>query len=210
MLYAGPKLEDAAGTDAFTPGGGSGDGKNLSVFRQIRALDATARYLLPMTVLPSTGTPVALVAGRIYYMPFDAEIMTDGLACEVTTAGAAGSMARMAIYTCGSNGLPDQLIVEGTPVSIATTGLKVVAISPPIRVNQACWVALTISAAASFRTGVIDPAGVKRATGQVNLTGNGSSYGVQRSSGSYAALPSTAAYDFDYTDRLTLGIRGAV
>lgn len=209
LPLAGTELVEVVQGGANVKVATSQTGRNLSLFRQIRALDATARYLLPMTVVPSTGT-IALSAGRIYYMPFEVEILTDGLAFEVTTAGTAGSTARMGIYGCLANGLPGALIVEGTPVSIASTGIKIVTLASNVRVMGPCWLAFSASAAVTVRAGTVNADGVKKAFGHTTLSAASGIRGVQNSSSSFAALPNPATYDFDHSNHITLALRGAV
>jgi hypothetical protein len=66
-------------------------------------------------------------SNRIYYMtfPVNASVTVDSLSIEVTTAAASGT-ARLGIYTIGTDGRPDALVVDAGTVSVTTQGIKTI------------------------------------------------------------------------------------
>lgn len=80
----------------------------------------------------ATGTTLALTAGRVYAIPFAAEVDADidAIGFRVTTAGAAGTLARVAYAPMGADGLPlmaDR--VESATVAVSSTGNKICSIT---------------------------------------------------------------------------------
>jgi hypothetical protein len=68
---------------------------------------------------------ITLVANKMYALPFltDETRAFDRISIQVTTAGAAGTLARLGIYN-DSGGLPDALVLDAGTVSVASTGGK--------------------------------------------------------------------------------------
>lgn len=77
-------------------------------------------------IVTAYGT-TALVADRAYAVPFRAAVDRDidGVFFRVSLAGAAGKLAKCAIFAHGSDGLPGPVLATGTSVAVDTTGLKV-------------------------------------------------------------------------------------
>lgn len=80
--------------------------------------------------ITASGT-ITLVADRAYAIPFmaavDSEI--DAIAFRVTTAGAAGKLAKAAIFSVGNDGLPGVKLAESGTIAIDATGLKLATFS---------------------------------------------------------------------------------
>ena len=74
---------------------------------------------------------ITLVVDTLYAMPFltDETRAFDRISIQVTTAGAAGKLARLGIYS-DSGGLPGALVLDAGTVSVASTGGK------EININQ--------------------------------------------------------------------------
>lgn len=86
----------------------------------------------------SAASSVAMVADRAYAVPFaagvDAEI--DALIFRVTTAAAAGKVAKVAIWSYGADGLPGVSLAESSTIAVDSTGIKTAtftAFRPPSR-----------------------------------------------------------------------------
>jgi hypothetical protein len=110
---------------------------------------AYPKFLLPTRPIAS-GDLIGAIAsalgtapfsnGNLYLQPVvvDRPVTLSGLSVNVTSAGTAGSVHRLGIYSDGSNGLPQSLILDAGTVDTSTTGLKTAAISyllvPGIRV----------------------------------------------------------------------------
>lgn len=92
---------------------------------------ATVYNSLP-GVSPVTGAPVqvaALAAGTTYYMPIRIEDagagpVLDSLTVEVTTAGGAGTLARIGICVASPDLAPGALIFGSAALAVDSTGLK--------------------------------------------------------------------------------------
>jgi len=130
-------------------------------------------------------------ADTFYASPFelDSDITITALAMKVIANPVASSTVRVGIYTMGTDGLPDKLIVESGELDTSTTGAKIATIASTI-IKKGYYFGCMVGSDA------IDPAAT-------NLTSiNKCIYGHQRAtavplsmaSGSYtyAALPATA------------------
>lgn len=82
--------------------------------------------------LTSAATTQALTADRLYCIPLVVcrDFSIDRIAIQVTTAGAAGTKARLGIYENGTNLHPGDLLVDLGTVDVDSTGVKVITISP--------------------------------------------------------------------------------
>ena len=98
--------------------------------------------------IPLAGTfggPVARVAPTAFYeagnmlvavsFELDADATIDQLACEVTTAGAAGAEVYVGLYDSLSSGLPGDLVANGT-VTADTTGVKTITLDPTVALTK--------------------------------------------------------------------------
>lgn len=91
----------------------------------------TTYYSIPGVVTTGVNT-FTLTAAFLHYMPFfvQSSITLDQLACEVTTAAAAGNNLRMGIYAAttdwNATGTP---LVDSGAVLVDTTGVKTASIS---------------------------------------------------------------------------------
>jgi len=98
------------------------------------------------TVSYATGT---LGADWLYLVPFKYEQINrqiSGMVVDVTAAGAGGTIARMGIYSIGSDGLPNQLLAEGNgTVSVATTGSKSISFAANINLPSGWYYSAIIS-----------------------------------------------------------------
>jgi hypothetical protein len=63
---------------------------------------------------------------RLYYVPFLLRVGSPvtSLAMNVTTAGAAGTTARIGLYTCNEKGYPGALLATSGDIDTSTTGVK--------------------------------------------------------------------------------------
>lgn len=69
----------------------------------------------------------AMTPDRVYYTcrKFEVAGKLDGIVVPVATAGAAGTFIKIALYSVGSNGLPENRIVNFNNVDVGSTGNKV-------------------------------------------------------------------------------------
>lgn len=82
-------------------------------------IGGTAQYTVPGVDFSGISTR-ALTASRIYYSPWlvVSPITIDQLAIEVTTAGAAGKIARLAIYNADTDWQPTSKVVDAGTVVV--------------------------------------------------------------------------------------------
>ena len=78
-----------------------------------------------MGLVAATGSYTG-VADRAVAIPACAAVDSDidGVMFRVTTAGAASTQAKCAIFSVGSDGLPDVKLAEGAAVAVDSTGVK--------------------------------------------------------------------------------------
>lgn len=99
------------------------DGQSGSVNRAV----TTAHRL-------TTGTAAGMTTLRLSYVPFllrtGASVVSLGI--NVTTAGAAGKIARLGMYTCNELGYPGSLLTSTSDFAIDSTGLKTTTLATPI------------------------------------------------------------------------------
>ena len=69
---------------------------------------------------------VALTADRAYAVPFVAQVdgEIDAVQFRVTTAGAAGKLAKVSVWSVGANGLPGVKLAESSTIAVDSTGIK--------------------------------------------------------------------------------------
>jgi hypothetical protein len=95
-------------------------------------------YYGPQTSFATgTLTNTALVANSLWAVPF---LLTeqhnfDQIGISVSTAGAAGGLARLGIYEAGANGLPGALVQDAGTVTTDTTGVKIITIGRLLQPN---------------------------------------------------------------------------
>jgi hypothetical protein len=112
----------------------------------------TGRYYWPQYGSVGTGT-VSLTANEIGAMPFfiAKDATFDRILCEVTTAGAAGALIRLAIYTHDfSSGRPGSLVLDAGTVATTSIGVKEITISQLLQRGY-YWFANQVNIAATFR-----------------------------------------------------------
>ena len=113
-LLEGQLADHAADLDAHT--------------KNVLEIVRTGEYYLS----PSHGYgTLTMVANRLYARPLVVvrDITIDRLAIEVTSAGAAGTKARLGIYNVGTNLYPGTLILDAGEVAVDATGIKAATIS---------------------------------------------------------------------------------
>lgn len=76
-------------------------------------------------VTASAGS-TTMTADRVYIVPFAAAVDADidGVLFRVVTAGAAGKLAKAAIYSVGPDGMPGVKLAESNSVAVDSTGVK--------------------------------------------------------------------------------------
>ena len=96
----------------------------------------------------------ALTLDKLYLIPLDtpASASFDRIGVEVTTAGAAGALLRLGVYTANSGGLPTTLLSDFGTVDSATTGNKELTVSRALS-DTTAWLAVACQVATcSVRT----------------------------------------------------------
>jgi len=127
-------------------------------------------------------TTLALTANRLYAAPFFVPCVQsfDRIAINVTTAGAAGTLARIGIYYDNGATAPGELTLDSGDIAVNATGVKQVNISISLSMRL-IWLAIVASAAVTIRA---------LAVGSSNAVylGNNSSLGAAWGSHYYAAF----------------------
>jgi len=105
-------------------------------------------YYLAATKVAGTGTS-ALVADRIYYLPFFLPgLVVDRLGIE-TTAGAGN--ARLGLYT-NLNGMPDTLILDGGVLDISSSAVLETTITATTLPATWVWMCAAVSSTPTVRS----------------------------------------------------------
>lgn len=73
------------------------------------------------------------------------------VACNVTVAGSAGAVVRMAVYRMVAGSFTATLLADSGPVSATTVGQKAVAINAPVTAGETLWLAVVAQGAATTR-----------------------------------------------------------
>lgn len=125
------------------------DAHTKNMFEALR----TGVYLFPFPVASTYST--ALTANRLVTAPFivGRDITIDRLAIEVTSAAAAGKIARLGIYKSnGASGnlYPGDLVLDASTVAIDSTGVKAISINQSLT-KGFYYLAISNDAAASLR-----------------------------------------------------------
>jgi hypothetical protein len=89
----------------------------------------------------TTGTLVT-TAGNMTAIPMwlPTSMTAVSIECQVSTAGAAGSLVRLGIYSPGTGDNPATLVLDAGTVAADTTGVKAITISQPLS-GGLCWLA---------------------------------------------------------------------
>jgi hypothetical protein len=102
--------------------------------------------------MATATTNTSAIVGRLYLIPFvnGAAATADRIGFNVTTGGAAGSVARCGIYSAKTDGtfLADTLLVDGGEFDTTTTGIKEATISQALAADTLYWFAFTAGTAA--------------------------------------------------------------
>lgn len=96
----------------------------------------------------SAGTKFGLTADRVYYLPFLAtatETLTNAYV-RVTTAGAAGTTAKIGIYRMTTDGKPGDRITSTASFGVDATGVKGGALGTSLQVRKGEWLYTAIAA----------------------------------------------------------------
>lgn len=92
---------------------------------------------------PATSAATrVLTFGRAEYAPFPVSISfnTDRISLEVTSAGTAGATINLGIYADDGFGRPGARLIDAGAVAGDSTGVKLIAISPSLRIPEGiCW-----------------------------------------------------------------------
>lgn len=110
---------------------GTGGGSNPAEGRP--KLSGSAYWTLPGCEIISIATQAAS-ANQIRYTAFfvSTQVTVDAIGCEVTTAGAAGTTIRTAIYNADTDLQPTTLVAEAAATAAAdTTGTKTMTLATP-------------------------------------------------------------------------------
>ena len=139
-----------AALSAFTPAAGEplwvtdskqlrvGDGSTAGGIlipkdQRDRVLLPSRRYTTHLRV-GGGSTPVSITQNAIYYLPFYVphEVTAVEIGLQVETA-LASSLARVGLYTTGTDHMPDALVVESGALDCSTVGVKVTSISEALQ-----------------------------------------------------------------------------
>jgi hypothetical protein len=126
----------------------------------------------------------------------------DRIACDVTTAGGTGGLARLGIYQSDVNGMPSSLIVDAGTVANTTTGAKTVSISQTLGPGL-YWLALVSqTATATYRSITQSQIPVP-----VSTLSNASGVGFQHSGAVSGVLPAAFVYGAGLTNCPRVALR---
>lgn len=122
------------GTWATPAGSGSGDPSYSPPVR------SAVQYSHPL-FNRTTGIPSsARLYAHLVYVPTTDTYTRIG--CNVTAGGTGGTAARLGIYTVGTNGNPDTLVLDAGTVAVDSTGVKEIVISQSLTkgLYYAAWI----------------------------------------------------------------------
>lgn len=158
------------------------------VANAVGLISETGKYYPADSMLETTDNN-AFAAGRIYWLPFSRGIVADVIAFSNT--GIAGN-ARVGLYAADpTTGLPGALIQAPAAISLASGGVKAVALSPNYTVSSRVWVAYLMDVGATMSGG--PSSAFTRLDGrQFGQTTIGTPVFGFYSTFPYAALPATA------------------
>lgn len=132
-------------TSAVAAGGGGGGSfpvngigaDHVSIFAPVGAYQPSFNFVASITT-------VSVPTGNRYALPFrpGGSFSADQFGVEVSTAGTAGSVMRMALYASDSAGRrPGSLITDYGTIATDTTGYKLYTISQAFTANTVYWLA---------------------------------------------------------------------
>ncbi len=89
-------------------------------------LSGTPNWSIPGVIPVASPATKAAAQDFILYTPFPVvtPITIDRMAIEVTSAAAAGKVARVAIYNCGTDLQPTTLVIDSGDLAVDSTGVK--------------------------------------------------------------------------------------
>lgn len=148
----------------------------------------------------NSGSAGNLVAGTLYYWVYklDHAGLLDGMAVDVMTAGGTG--LKLALYSLGTNGLPNEKIVDFNVISTSTTGERTDTATGTWAPAGPVWLQAGWYAVGGISDGACGLRGLSPVTTAVTSSpfaragGYGDSYMISINSQSYAAgLPAVAS-----------------
>lgn len=145
MLYAGPKLENPAGTDAFEAGGGGGGSSELLTTAAHFASPTAGGYFsgryYDNAFHPITRVTSAQAAGRLELAPFfvSEDFAIDRIGVAVSTA-VASSLCKILVYDSGSDGWPGSVVYQSGDLDCSTTGAKEATVSFTFTAGVKYWI----------------------------------------------------------------------
>lgn len=118
---------------------------------RLKASGTNPYYSIP-GVIPTSQSTGSVAVNVDSYMPFLVEttITLDRLAGEVTTAGAAGKVARFGIYNADTDWQPTTLVLDAGTVPVDTTGVKTITINQQLTPGRYLFV-INTDGSPSFR-----------------------------------------------------------
>jgi len=136
-IWNGTADDLEAGDYSKVPTGGAAG----EVLAKVSATDYDAAWSLRAVGYPVTpgnsyglfaNTTNAPTLNRLIYHPvwFPYATSIDAVIAEVSTAGSAGAVVRVGVYGVGSDGLPDELLIDAGTADATSTGIKVVTFTP--------------------------------------------------------------------------------
>lgn len=101
----------------------------------------------------SVGTAVPGADGELHAVPFyvGRAVTVDALGTNLNPAGSAGSVIRLGIYRAGTDGLPNQLVVDGGTADSASAGNKQVTFTATALSVGLYWLVIAPQGAAATR-----------------------------------------------------------
>lgn len=157
---------------------GGGATQDFSFYRKYGVTNYESWYTSPKAGTALAGT--ALVANRIYAMPFicPKAITIDQVGVYVSTLST--TTARLGIYSDNGNCYPGNLLLDAGTIDVTATGAKKIAINQTLAANTLYW--LVIVCAATPAIYCIPVAGV------INILGHPAALGTAQHAGLYATL----------------------
>ena len=103
-----------------------------SVMPTVDAQTAGINRMVTTAHRTTAQTAQAMTTSRLSYVPFLLRVRAavNALSINVNTAGAAGKVARLGIYSCNVSGYPGTLLTSTADFAIDSTGLKTNSVSP--------------------------------------------------------------------------------
>lgn len=167
------------------PAGGSST-PDVSSFRHYGTGTYEAWFTSPRAGTALAGS--ALVAGRLYAMPFicPKAITLDQIGVYVSTLSTGN--ARLGIYSDDGNIYPGARLLDAGEISVTSTGAKKIAINQALEAGALYWLVILCAATPSIYC--IPVAGVINVLGTSNALGTAQNAGLFAAQ-AYGALPAT-------------------